>query len=336
MPLISENYHEKLLKENNINIKTKYIVSNTILERNSDNSHNDDIDKGIRCQKEYFINNKLVHKENIFDSRIEYSYIFNKTSEEEYRCSNCGMISKVKDFVDRCPYCRTHYNIDYTDKELGNKYHYDLVLLNNSYRIVTAIIDLIISITLSYLFIKTTSRTFNNYDISKVFIYGIIMSLVLYYFFYILDAYVILSPIKKYKDKQNQKQIDFWNRTKIDKKLFFNNLNYEISKKYYLKEKLVDYDIIDYLSFEDYQKNNELYVKVKAYMRVIYYENKKLKTKYIEDTFNMKKNNKKLELKDGINYIKCKKCGSSIDATKRYCEYCKEEVNYLQDWIMDF
>lgn len=131
------------------------------------------------------------------------------------------MESKLKDFVDGCPYCRTIYNIDYSDKDLGSKYNYDLVLRNNSYRVITGIIDLIISISISFVFIKTTSRTFNSIDIFKAFIYGIILSMILYYFFYIIDAYVILGPIKKYKDRQNQKQIDFWDRTKIDKKTFF-------------------------------------------------------------------------------------------------------------------
>lgn len=56
----------------------------------------------------------------------------------------------------------THYNIDYQNKDLGSKYHYDRVLRNTTYRIVTAIIDLIISIILSFIFIKGTSRTFKR------------------------------------------------------------------------------------------------------------------------------------------------------------------------------
>ena len=108
--------------------------------------------------------------------------------DEDYTCPNCGMQSKLKDFIDGCPYCRTYYNIDYTDKDLGSKYHYDRVLRNNSYRIITGIVDLIISIIVCFFFIKNTSRTFNAVDVSKVFIYGFILSLILYYFFYILIA----------------------------------------------------------------------------------------------------------------------------------------------------
>ena len=49
MPLVSDNFHQNKLKKYNINIKTKYIVDNKILERNTDiNKINDDIKKGIR------------------------------------------------------------------------------------------------------------------------------------------------------------------------------------------------------------------------------------------------------------------------------------------------
>ena len=40
-----------------------------------DDSINDDIISGIRCEKDYYIDQKLVHKETEFDSRIEYTFI---------------------------------------------------------------------------------------------------------------------------------------------------------------------------------------------------------------------------------------------------------------------
>ena len=131
MPLVSENFQYKRLKEFGINIKTKYFVGNNIYERNTDASINDDIISGIRCEKEYYVANKLVHKENDFDSRIEYTFISKKMENKKYKCLNCGMQSKLKDFVDGCSYCGTYYNIDYTNKDLGSKYHYDRVLRNN-------------------------------------------------------------------------------------------------------------------------------------------------------------------------------------------------------------
>lgn len=335
MPLVSDNFHEKKLKNFGINIKTKYIVGNNIYERNTDDSVNDDITSGIRCRKEYYIGPNLVHKETEFDSRIEYTFISKEMENQEYKCPNCGMLSQLKSFKDRCPYCRTYYNIEYTDKDLGSKYHYDRVLRNTSYRVVTAIVDLIISIIASYFFIKATSRTFNSVDVAKIFIYGLILSMVLYYFFYLLDAYIILWPIKVYKDKQNQKQIDFWNRTQIDKKTFFNNFNYEVRKYYYSKNNVIDFDVLDYIEFKDYKKQDTQYVKVTAEVRIVYYENGRIKAKFSKEEYTFRKNpNEKLEIQEGVNKIKCHNCGASIDATKGECEYCHTEIKYLQEWII--
>ncbi|MDE6292439.1 MAG: hypothetical protein K2L98_02025, partial [Bacilli bacterium] len=41
-----------------------------------------------------------------------------------------------------------------------------------------------------------------------------------------------------------------------------------------------------------------------------------------------------LDLKDGVNMIRCHNCGSTIDVTKGKCEYCDSEIKYLQEWIM--
>lgn len=336
MALISETYQKEKLKRYGINIRTKYIVGNKILERNTNDSVNDNIERGIRCQKEYYIDNKLAHKEKLFDSRIEYTYIMDNNINEEYECPNCGMKSPLKDFIDGCPYCKTYYNMDYSEKDLGSKYHYDRVLKSNIYRVITLIVDIIISIIISFIFIKLTSRTFNNYDIIKIFIYGIILSLILYYFFYIADAYIILSPIKKFKDKENKKQIEFWKRTKINKKTFFNNLNYEVRKKYYSKENIIDYDILDYTNFKDYEVNGVLYVDVTADLRIVTYENKKLKSKIITQTYTMQQNkNTLLNLGTKENIIRCANCGASIDVTKGNCEYCHSEIKYLQEWILE-
>lgn len=336
MPLISDGIQKKKLKKYNINIKTKYIVNNQILERNSDDTYNDDIKNGIRCEKQYYVNNKLKNVEKQFDSRIEYTFISKEQENKEYTCPNCGMHANLHDFIDGCPYCRTCYNLDYTEKDLGGKYHYDRIIRTTGYRVITAILDVIFSFICSFIFIKLTSRTFNSYDISKIFIYCIILSLILYYFFYIIDGYIILSPIKKYKDKQNKKQIDFWNRTKIDKNKFFNNLNYEVANKYFTTSDIIDYDIIDYDEFNEKIIDNIMNVEIKAYVRVVKYNGGKLISKYIVDTYNMKKNNNEtLELKDGVNIIKCHNCGASIDATCGVCKYCHTSIKPLQEWVME-
>ena len=153
MTLISDKYQNEKLNKLNINIKTKFIVGDKILERNSNNTYNDNIDKGIIALKEYYLNNKLIYTERCFDSRMEYSFISDDL-DDTYICPNCSATYKISDNNYNCPYCGTYYNIDYTDKELGNKYHYDRVLRKKTYRVITAIIDLVISLILSFVFIK--------------------------------------------------------------------------------------------------------------------------------------------------------------------------------------
>lgn len=337
MSIISESYKDKILKKYNLNIKTKYIVGNKILIRNTNNLQNDDIVNGIICKKEYFLNNNLIHTENLFDSRIEYTFISKDQENGDYTCPNCGMHSKLKSFLDGCPYCRTQYNIDYVNKQLGSKHHYDLVLKSNLYRIITGIIDFIVSLLLSFIFIKYTSRTFNSYDISKVFIYGFILALILYYFFYLLDAYVILGPIKRYKERENEKQISFWNDTKIDKVKLFNNLIFEINKYYYnSKNDIIDYDILDYVNFKLLNKNNTQYVNVCVQIRLVYFKNNKIISKYLKESFLLKKNNKEIiKLKEGANLIKCSNCGASIQAIKGKCDFCHTDIGSLQEWVLE-
>ena len=163
MSLIFDKSQKDILEKYNINIKSKYIVGNEILERNSDGSYNDDIKNGIRCKKQYYIDNKLAKEEKQFDSRIQYTFISNEQEKQEYICLNCGTYYKLHDFIDGCPYCGTYYNIDYTEKDLGGKYHYDRILRTSKYRVITAIIDVIISLIIAFVFIKYSSRTFNSY-----------------------------------------------------------------------------------------------------------------------------------------------------------------------------
>ena len=109
-----------------------------------------------------------------------YTYVSGMDEEAQHTCENCGFTGKVKEFVNGCPCCDAASNIDYADKELGSKHHYDLVLQSPVYRIVTGVIDYIISFLLCSLWIINTSRTFNGYDVGKIFIYSTILAMILY------------------------------------------------------------------------------------------------------------------------------------------------------------
>jgi len=339
MPIVSENFHSKKVKNKGINIRTTYKNSTTTCVRNLDNSSNDDVVKGIRIRKEYFKDGHLLYTTTKFDSRIEYTYVNHDNEEAETSCPNCGYKAKVKDFVDGCPYCRTVYNVDYTDKDLGAKYHYDRVLRSNWYRIITFIFDLLISFIICFIYFKNTGRTFNEFDILKVIVYSILLSAVLYYFFYIIDGYIVLLPIIIYKDHMNKKQMAFWNKmeeVKVDKKTFYNNLDYELSKYFYDESSdIIDFDILDYLEFK-YQKDkdNHLIVTVKMDIRLIKYDGK-IKEENEDMEFSFIRYEREIyKLEDGKNYIKCPHCGNSCDVTLDKCDHCRSELAYYQEWSL--
>ena len=334
MVYVSDVFHKKKLDSKKINIKTIYLVDGIRYERNTDGSKDDNITNGIRVKKEYYLNNELKHTEHEFDTRIEYSFVENENSNKNYTCPNCGMTAKLKEFNGGCPYCGTYYNLDYKDKDLGSKKYYDRVLRNKSYRLISAIIDAIICFLISFIIIKNTSRTFNINDFYKIFVFGSIASLLFYYVFYIVDAYVILGPIKRYKDKQNQLQKDFWKKSGLDKVTFFNNFNYEVRKYYYNKEDVIDYDIIDFDSFKEYTIKDDRYVEVEAYIRVVYFDGD-FRSNFKKKIFRFKQNkNGTIKLGKGTNIMMCHNCGASIDVTKSKCDYCDSEIKYLQEWIL--
>ena len=166
MAFISETLQMRRLTESGVNIKTTYIVDGTLRYRSTDGTCQDDVHSGIRCRKEYFRQGKLLHTEKIFDSRMEYTYVSGMDEEAQHTCENCGFTGKVKEFVNGCPCCDAASNIDYADKELGSKHHYDLVLQSPVYRIVTGVVDYIISFLLPTVLFFLVSSDRPQYRIS--------------------------------------------------------------------------------------------------------------------------------------------------------------------------
>lgn len=326
MPFLSETLHMRKLKEKEVNIKTTYISDGKLVVRNTDSLQNEDVLSGIRCRKEYYVKGKPKHIETFFDSRIEYTYVSDAMSKEANSCANCGFSGIVADFINGCPYCQSPCNVEFKDKDLGSKYHYDYVIRKPIYRVVTAIVDLLISMFLSFVFIISTSRTFNGYDIAKIFIYGGILSLILYYFFYLYDAYVVIEPVKSYKEKQNRKQAQFWQRTGIDKKNLYNRINNEVNRRYYSQQDVIDFDIIDYTDFYENVSKDGMAVNVSIEVRVVYLKNDRIKTKYITDTFTVSVKEEKMKFRPGVNIIKCPKCNANVDVNEGACDYCGASI----------
>ena len=334
--MITEVSQEERLKKYSINIKTKYKSNDKILERNTDNSKNDNIINGIRLSKTYYQKGQVLKKENIFDSRILYTFEFN---DEVITCKNCRMQGKTSEFKDGCVYCQTYYNIDYTNKELGSKFYYDLIIRNRGYIIKTLIIDLLISFIISYLYIVSFSRTFYMFDFLKIIAGTFLIGLILFLIFYYLDAVILLPSLKRKKERENLKQQEFWKRLEklgIEKIKFFNNLNYDLKRLYYSDKYpfVLDYDIIDYNNFEEKFLDNKLFVTVNLDIRIVSIYKNKIKSKIENKTYLLQKVKIDKEVNGSVNHIECSNCGASVNILEKKCSYCGSEYNYLQEWYL--
>ena len=334
--LITERLHETKLKKYGINICTKYFDGDKEKVRNTDNSHNDDIESGIRINKRYILKDRLLFEEKNFNPRILYSYIINPDIHKDFTCINCGATTKIDENTSCCPYCRSSYNLDYSDKTLSARYHYDLVLNSKTHIITTFITDMIVSFILAFIYWTNVGRTFKLYDIIKIVGIGLVIGLLLFYVFYVIDALVISSRVRKIKEKENAKKELFFNKLEKEystsKKEFFNNLNVELDEHYYDNDSnIIDYDILEY---KDFEISNDM-IKATINVREIIYENNKIVSKKVDRVFKFKDNKREPDkLHKGVNIIKCHNCGNNIDVTKNKCEYCGTRVNYMQRWYL--
>ena len=336
--MITERKHEDRLKRFGLNIKTKYKSFDNVLERNTDGSKNDNIPEGVRIRKDYYYKGQVIHKETLFDSRIIYKFVFEHEGENQ-KCPNCGNVGKIEEFTDGCPYCGTHYNMDYDNKELGSKHYYDLTMKDSGYVVKTLIIDLIVSFIVSLVFIIQTSRTFTIFDMSKVLLGTVLIGAILFFVFYYMDAAIVLASVRAKKEKLNQEQRDFWNRVSergITKTCFYNNLNYELRELYYGNDypNIVDYDVIDYNWFKEYGDETGFFVEVNLDIRLVTFDKGKIRSKKDSKTYRFKRAELDKAMDRGVNIIKCHNCGASIDVTKGECEYCNTKCNYLQEWYL--
>ena len=341
MSLISERNHETKLSEKNINIRTLYSDGNKMYEKNTDNSRNDELPKGIRVEKDYFINNKLVKKLYGFDPRIEYSFINSQAIGTKYDCPNCRMISNITEKIERCPFCDSYFNLDYKNKNMGSKNTYDLAIVSKKYIIVALITAVIISCFLSFLYFYKTGRTYNIYDIGKTAAIGLACAGVLFFAFYLIDSLIILLPIKIKKDKINKSDAKVWkdlDDRQVSYITFYNNLHYELDKYYYTDNdsNIIDYDIIDYFDFKLVEDASNLYLTMDIVIREVTFEKNKIKKKTIIKKATFKKNNKPVvKTDDGeIHTINCHNCGASIDVTSEKCNFCDTPNNYNQEWYL--
>lgn len=252
------------------------------------------------------------------------------------------MHGKGRDFVDGCPYCRSIYTVDYSDKNVGAKLHYNYVMKDNKYKVRTFLIDFAFCLILSSIYYVSTGRTFTIFDILKILGLALVFSLILFYAFYMLDSYIVTQRVIKEKEKQHQKQIKFWNDMSgynISKQKFFNNLNSELNNLFYddsvqKNKNVIDFDILEYEDYDYFfDEKNRINIKVKLNIRIIEYNLNHIESNIREMNLVLVQN-EILEKEKGIYMVRCHGCGASLDIMKKECEYCGCKIHYLQSWYI--
>ncbi len=328
---LSDKKYLKRLKDFGMNLITTYKSGNDIVEKNSFETLRTNIVNGIRLEKNYLRGGKSVYKLHNFDPRIKYTFVNASTAR---KCPNCG--ADIDQASGECPYCGTAYNMDYESKSLGAKYHTDLVMNTTTYKTVAWILSFATAFIISYIYIRTTGRTFNGWDMTKVLVGTALFGLAFYYVFYYLDSFFILLPIKMYKERINTAQTQFWaqNGNDINKDVFFTNLNYELQKYYFEGDQtrnVLDFDFVDYTTIT---RDGDI-VEIEILVREVYYTGGKVKCRQVSKKIRLKraKIEHRLENVGGVA-LRCRNCGTSMDAFAQECPSCGTRHNYLQEWYM--
>ena len=149
-----------------------------------------------------------------------------------------------------------------------------------------------------------------------------------------------MPGIRRKKELLNKKQINFWNNMEskgFNKIKFYNNFNYDLRRLYYSdkNDNIIDYDIIDYNDLVLSEKNDHIYVYVNIDIRIVYYDNGKIKSSVENKDYKLVYSPIDGELKGGINLIKCHNCGASINVLDNECSYCGSRHNYYQEWYIE-
>ena len=340
MAIVSDTPQARRLARLGIAIRTEFWDGSGIRFRATDGQRRDDVTGGVIMNKKYFRGDRLLRREKAFNPMMMYTYVASGELSRQITCPNCGRPGTVADFVDGCPYCGTCYNVEYTARQAGGKFHGDKDVRDWMYYLLALVVCLGVCLPVSLAFFRATGRTFGTFDILKAVFYGLLVALALFYGFYVARAFVLTRRAEEKYERQNALIKRFETELLglgmgLDD--FYNNLTSELTRWFFDSEvpenrDVADWDVLDYDDFdirEDSQGRKNLSVTLTV--RRIWAQGDRLRSRRERLRVNLRPNRVVTEpLKPGVNIIQCHNCGASIDVTQPACEHCGSRINYRQ------
>lgn len=344
MALVSDRPQAKRLKQYGVDIQTDFWDEHAVRVRKTDGTRHDDVQNGVILTKKYFRSGRPVRKETVFHPMMMYTYIANGELTRRIACPNCGREGTVADFTEGCPFCDTHYNVEYTARQAGGKFHGDANIRDIRFYVLALLLALAVCLPASLLIVRATGRTFGTFDVLKALLFGLLAALLVFFIFYVLKAFV-LTPraVEKY-----ERQTRLLKRFEADLQglgitlgAFYTNLQSELARWYYQgpapkNRDVVDLDILDY---DDYAirtaPDGRSDIRLSVTLREIRARGQGLSARRAKLNATLRPvTGPRQELKGGVNIIQCPGCGASLDVTEAACPHCGQRINYRQRLYM--
>lgn len=325
---ICEEKHVKRLKNNNIKIIEMYKKTledkNTYIRTIMDKKV-DEITNCIRVGKEFYHNDKLIYKEEKYDTDIKYTFLDNLKEDKELECPSCGYKGPSKDYVAGCPYCQTDFTIDYRRKSnkqtTATKKTNGLAIFLGVFSFITIMMNIIMVLIFRYL--------------NLTWFVGSILLFIISVLIFMFDA----------KHNHEVEEEDLWHEfktlsMKINENRVFNDLYFQLSEIYYDNvnkgfNNLIDFEIIKYWSaqYDRDEKGNNILLTYEV--RKFFFDGKKITKTETTEKVKLYRNQRVRHKKSTIYASRCKNCGSTLDKNKDECPYCGSKNMTTIGWVID-
>ena len=333
MAYFTQKDREARLEKHGVTILTEYSDGGAVRRRSSDHKAEDDVDRGVILDKQYFRGAQKLLQETEFNPGILYSFRFPRLEDGRIRCPNCGAVEEEAKFSFGCPYCGTFYNLEYKQKNLGTREHSDYAVKDKKTGLLPVLVCFAPCIALMLLVFYAVSRTHTVFDLIKGLAIGLLLGAAAYLLlFYRRSGTAVTREGIQKKARQDQllpvfeKALAEMGLTPVE---FVNLLHGQLSKYYFgpnseKREDVIDFDVLDYREQTVRRRGGRpVQISLLLDMRLIRDDGNALTSRELVQRawLERKKTNGAVVMPE-TNILSCPNCGASNDLSAETCVYC--------------